>query len=128
MGMIGKWIDQKCAEEPDVMRRVLGMRFGDLGNYVEEGSCAGCLVGSYYLARGLTRVADSLCGIMDPRNPLYADAELGMQVLKICYRKAGRGPERRPQGEIVRAIKQRIRTSLGLAPQSRETSLKIGAR
>ena len=127
MGMIGKWIDEKCAEQPEVMRRVLGMRFGNLGNYV-EGNCAGCLVGSYYIARGEWWAADSLTDIYDPSHPLFADAELGVQVAAICYRRAGSGPERRPQGEIVRAIKQRIRTSLGIAPQPRETLEVVGSR
>jgi len=49
MGAIGRWIDERCQAEPDVMRRVLGRKFGALDEFIAADDKCGCLVGSWLI-------------------------------------------------------------------------------
>lgn len=109
------------------MRRVLNRKFGDLGMFFERDQC-GCLVGSWAieghkeLKSGGGRPAD-----------LIAEA-VGEQVndLTISHAKCMRfSPKRwskRTDEFVTRLIKQRIRKSLGIAPENRPTSLRATSR
>ena len=129
MGMIGRWIDQKCAKEPDVMRRVYRRKFGDLGAFVSLDGCAGCLVGSWSIERGDQR---SHFGI-------GPDARVGYEVAGLVdfYRwgasrshcpKSARMSLESANQRVVRLLKQRIRKSLGIAPENRPASLRAPSR
>lgn len=102
MGMIGRWIDEKCRTEPDVMRRVLNRKFGQLTHWIGADNKCGCLVGSWAIERGDYRPAQSL-GLEIP------EIAIGCRVCAVGERRGG------PM--TIRLIKQRIRKSLGLAPR-----------
>lgn len=117
MGMIGRWIDGKCQSHPDVMRRVLGRRFGDLGVFIEDtedGVRCGCLIGSW----GLERDASWTRTIREPINGVETD--VGCKVFRLTqgYSTALGGHyagRKRRDPFVIRLLKQRIRKSLGLS-------------
>ena len=126
MGMIGRWIDERCKAEPEVMRRVLGRKFGDLGEFIGADDKCGCLVGSWLIESG--RVNEWYESYhYNPLQLLYRAESVGLEVAGL----AGRLKDRLGIGEeaadkiAIRIIKQRIRKSLGLAPVSRETAVAV---
>lgn len=132
MGMIGRWIDKKCKREPEVMRHVLDRKFGNLERYVVDG--CGCLAGSYGLARGDEWATHSTLGA--PSDVLA----VGFAVAQLLMWRGNRNyvPGRdgnlsklrykRPQAFVVRLLKQRIRKSLGIAPENRPASIRAHSR
>ena len=119
MGMIGKWIDERCQAEPAVMRRVLNRKFGPLESFFTNDHTCGCLVGSWALARGdtdyayddeATRVGIAVAGLTE-----YGGFSADVR-------------HKRPDAFVIRLLKQRIRRALGLAPQPRETLALVGSR
>lgn len=111
MGMIGRWIDEKCKTHPDVMRRVLGRKFGHLSQFIQlDDDKCGCLIGSWGIESG-TRTAWE-----HPYRPALLTEEyvVGCRVMSLTN-------WRRPDALVIRFLKQRIRKSLGLAPASRDT-------
>ena len=126
MGQIGRWIDARCAEEPEVMRRVLNRKFGDLTYFISDGGACGCLVGSWMIVRHEpgTYPADTVA-----RN-------IGVRVLGLTQRSPkilsdGTGlcslGRKRPDAFVVRLVKQRIRKALGITPAVRETCAAVSA-
>jgi len=105
MGMIGRWIDEKCAAEPEVMRRVLNRKFGDLETFLDDDGC-GCLVGSYGLVKGKRRAP-----------PIYSeDYQVGVLVAELtdfCGDTPRDNCRKRSDAFVVRLLKQRIRKALG---------------
>jgi hypothetical protein len=131
MGMIGRWIDQKCQTHPEVMRRVLGRRFGTLAQFAEGDKC-GCLVGSFEL--------ESMGRIVPFSERSHPDVYVGYAVSALTKSYATpskwseqvfrdfphfNGHEKRSDEFVIRLLKQRIRKSLGIAP-TRETEVPVG--
>lgn len=120
MGAIGRWIDERCQAEPDVMRRVLGRKFGDLGNFFEPDGKCGCLVGSYLMeSRG------QHAGFV-----IEEDGQaIGYQVAFLGGWLTGKSGGSFKYGDslAIRLLKQRIRKALGLAPSHRETEVLVGS-
>jgi len=132
MGAIGRWIDEKCASEPGVMRRVLGRKFGDLRAFVDDEGKCGCLVGSWGIESGaIWAVQRAEFGHRIAQDETAYD--VGSAVFDLTlryipghdYRSMNR---KRPDAFVIRFLKQRIRKALGLAPSRRETEvLAVGS-
>jgi hypothetical protein len=137
MGMIGRWIDDKCRREPEVMRHVLNRSFGPLKQFVTADQKCGCLVGSYGLVRGddwaFSRTYETGdTGGAPPKGTWYSHPwrstrRVGIHVAQLCFLKGNIGAARkRPDEFVVRLVKQRIRKSLGLAPTHTENAVAVG--
>lgn len=127
MGQIGKWIDAKCQSRPEIMRRVLGRKFGDLSQFFGVDGKCGCLVGSWELESGRGRYS---------MERTKEDEHVGNLVYSLTRRyqsPAETAPQwsvevryphlfgedlnpKRPDAFVIRLLKQRIRKALGLAP------------
>lgn len=131
MGMIGRWIDEKCKHEPEVMRRVLNRKFGPLNRFITEDKKCGCLVGSWALESG------QLAGYAPSSGMAQRNYDIGLHVNALTMSPPSRrryvrnrsycSPiSRSPETErrVVRLLKQRIRKSLGIAPVNRPVPLE----
>ena len=122
MGMIGRWIDEKCRTHPAAMRRVLGRRFGDLQKFSKDGH--GCLIGTFELETlGLVQLgrsqADQRVGYaVATLTRSYATPSQGLAAVYRAFPHFC-GRRKRDDAVVVRLLKQRIRRSLGLAPAGR---------
>lgn len=115
MGAVGRWIDETCRREPEVMRHVLNRSFGPLNYFIGPGGDCGCLVGSYGLVRGDSWVNNIESHNGPPRGTKARAA--GLRVGQLCYLKGNNKAVRKRSDEfVVRLLKQRIRRALGLAP------------
>lgn len=56
MGLVGRWIDKRVEQEPDVMRTVLELPFGNLEVWISSDGGCGCLIGTYMLVQGVEPV------------------------------------------------------------------------
>lgn len=133
MGMICRWIDERCKAQPEVMRRVLGRRFGTLAQFAEGDKC-GCLVGSWELesigrvigfdtrSRIDTHVGYAVSALT---KPYTTPSPHGIQAFRD-FPHLGSPNVKRPDAFVIRLLKQRIRKSLGIAPVVRETGV-VGA-
>lgn len=117
MGAIGRWIDERCQAEPDVMRHVLNRKFGDLGFWIEPNGKCGCLAGSWVLERGETLAMDGQGHRMPAPDSVVETIGLAVSHMDCHFAD---------QAITIRLLKQRIRKSLGLAPSHRETAV-VGA-
>lgn len=118
MGAIGKWIDARCAEEPEVMRRVLNRKFGPLNHFVSADDKCGCLVGSWLIeSHQLPAQRGPKAGTLERK--------IGLKVYGMVYYRPRisewgisllNNRRRRSEGSVVRLVKQRIRKALGLTP------------
>lgn len=123
MGLVGRWIDEKCKSHPDVMRRVLGRRFGELAVFIEADGKCGCLIGSWGIESGEVAQPDRWVKA-EFRNygmllvpTLSTEDAVGGRVNNLTYcRGSSCRPRKRPDAFVIRLLKQRIRKSLGLAP------------
>src|SRR5947207_2832488 len=106
MGAIGRWIDARCKEEPEVMRRVLNRRFGGLHYFFGEDGTCGCLVGSYILEGG--QQAHRYENGVSEAIPTI----IGFKVLDLTVHRKSR-LVKRSDAFVVRLLKQRIRKALG---------------
>jgi hypothetical protein len=109
MGMIGRWIDEKCAAEPEVMRHVLNRKFGNLESFLDGDGC-GCLVGSYALASNARWAANYA------PDPDSEDFQVGVRVSELtdfCGDTWRDNCRKRSDAFVVRLLKQRIRKALG---------------
>ena len=115
MGQIGRWIDEKCRTEPEVMRRVLNRKFGNLELYLDGHDC-GCLVGSYALVKGEAWTTLRQGHAAPPEG---RDAAVGVAVAELTdYRGCSTEhacERKRPDAFVIRLLKQRIWRALGLS-------------
>lgn len=58
MGLIGRWVDEMCRYEPELMQQVHDMPWGPVHRWVDPGCRTGCLIGSCAIAM----VEQQLCG------------------------------------------------------------------
>ena len=120
MGQVGRWIDARCAEEPEVMRRVLNRKFGDLGTFVELDGRCGCLVSSWMLERDASIDRRTYHVVLDANRQAE---RVGYAVAQLCDWAGKNARERQgtwrkhPDAFVIRLVKQRIRKALGIAPQ-----------
>jgi hypothetical protein len=140
MGMIGRWIDEKCRTHPAVMRKVLGRKFGDLNVFFDDDRNCGCLVGSWEIesntdSLGRPEVDEEIGNRVSAMTYQYASPPRHGQSWQREYPHIASGERKRPDAFVIRLVKQRIRKSLGLAPvrenrpdaASRETVVGVGA-
>jgi hypothetical protein len=121
VGAIGRWIDARCAAEPEVMRQVLTRRFGDLSCFLdwEDGRRCGCMVGTYGLIRRDRWVREYVHPAMDSE-----DFQVGVRVEELTVLNHARG-RKRHDAEVIRLLKQRIRKALGLSVARRNETLAL---
>jgi len=122
--MIGRWIDEKCRTNPDIMRRVLGRKFGDLQDFIGDDGKCGCLVGSWELENGhwsghdpethFRSEEESDIGYMV--HALTLPYRHGVMPRSRIYRHHALNGRKRPDAFVIRLLKQRIRKSLGIHP------------
>ena len=115
MGMIGRWIDERCAEEPEVMRRVLNRKWGSLSEFFDGNKC-GCLVGTYALCREAT--VGAAYKLLSGHRLHYM---IGVNAWRLVWHRRKRllalpmTTWSEAEAYVVRLLKQRIRRALGLA-------------